>query len=48
MIILKDCGSQDLCAMLGFVNLGGDNFVQGPETRMDYSEFFMSQNFIKV
>ena len=32
MIILKDCGSEDLCAMLGFMNSGGEDFVQGPET----------------
>ena len=38
MIILKDCGSEGLCAMLGFGNSGGEDFDPGPETRMDYSE----------
>ena len=41
MIILKDYSSEGLCAMLGLGNSGGEDFDQGPETRMDYSELFV-------
>lgn len=37
-----------LCATLGFVTSGGEDFDTGPETRHDHSEHVVYQNFIKV
>jgi len=38
--IVKDC-CHELCATLGFVTSGGENFDPGPETRHDHSELFV-------
>ena len=44
---MKGCSCEP-CAMPGFVISGGEDFDPGAETRFDYMDLFMYENFIKL